>query len=119
MEIERLIELAGVGSEGSVVSEQMLEEGIISKMARVGILTGDSADLHTTGKVFFIKNDNPAVELLIQSLGIPGDGTAFRTGFQGFACYHEDRQLLFFAKYKRDLPTYIDTMNKKKTVSGM
>ena len=114
MEFERLVELAGISNEGTSISEQMLEEGIISKVARVGILVGESTDLKTTGKVFFIKNDNPAVELLVQTLGIPGDGTAFRTGMQGFACYHEDRQLLFFAKYKRDLPVYIDTMNKKK-----
>lgn len=110
MEFDRMMQLAGA----IVYSEEMLEEGMSSKMVQMGVMTGETDDLKTTGKVVYLKNNAPQVQALIDVLGIPGDGTAFRTGFSGFACYYEDRGLLFFAKYKRDLPVYIDTMKKKK-----
>lgn len=56
--------------------------------------------------VFAIKNENAVVDFLVDLLGIPRDGTAYKIR-TGFMAYDEKTKTLFFSKNKYDLPAFL------------
>lgn len=56
--------------------------------------------------VFAIKNENAVVDFLVDLLGIPRDGTAYKIR-TGFMAYDEKTKTMFFSKNKYDLPAFL------------
>jgi hypothetical protein len=54
-------------------------------------------------KVYGVKNESPMIDALIELLGVPEDGTAYKIR-NGFMTYDKGSKMLFIAKFKDDLP---------------
>ena len=63
--------------------------------------------------VFGIINESPVVEELIALLGIQDDGTPIRIR-TGFMSYDKSKKILFFSKFKYDMPGLVGMQPKKK-----
>lgn len=84
---------------------EMLEEAL--NMSKVHVSQVDKKDFpELTGSVYTIRNESPIIDELITLLGIPRDGTAYKIR-TGFMAYDPDHKILFFSRFKYDLPAYL------------
>ena len=84
--------------------EQLLEA---MKTAKVSVTQATPKELPgITSDVFGIKNESPVIAELISLLGIPDDGTPYKIR-TGFMSYDTKTKMLFFSKFKYDLPGFV------------
>lgn len=94
-----------------VRNDDTLTEGI--KMGRVHVSQISPKDIDgLKDDVFGIANESPVVQELINLLGIQDDGTPVRIR-TGFMSYDKSKKILFFSKFKYDMPGLVGMQPKK------
>ena len=103
---------AGSWREASKLKEDsVLAEAL--KMAKVHVVQVTPKDIEgLKDDVFGIMNESPVVEELIALLGIQDDGTPIRIR-TGFMSYNKEKKILFFSKFKYDMPDFVGKQPKK------
>lgn len=94
-----------------VESAEQLDERL--KMAKVNVVQVTPKDIEgLKDNVFGIMNESPVVEELIALLGLQDDGTPIRIR-TGFMSYDKTKKILFFSKFKYDMPGLVGMQPKK------